>query len=1142
MNNTIMTAKNTFSEGMVMDFSPDNTQASTLTSTLNATLLTSNGNEMALQNDMGNGRVETAYLPEGYIPVGSCEFGDIIYVVSYNPLTNKSQIGCFPSPERNIDSNEVGQLSNIIESNAFNDTSGNIKSTRIKVELTSTKLSPGDKYIIYGTELNSNLSYYGDITHSFSPDYTGLVTLRVASIDEDNKITYLDSDLKWHDNDYYIKSGIATSDTFQDIDEQRNLIQSPYNIFGSKTSGKLCIIAELVTIDSFSCTWDAQVETNSEDSNQKIAKILFYTNWQSQNPKINPSYAIIKINDKDSYYSEYSNLPNRNNDGNDKDEVLESVKYPYNTQDNLANTNIYYSVIPSMKVGQLPWLETKGSINLQNIGSGKIELNQWRYFINPDTFLLSWGLDAYPEKNKRISKVTMKFISYTGESSNNATYSISEKVSYSGYFTESIPFETSTYKLNGVIYKDSLYLVEIVVEYGNDVEKTPIYFYRWIYTNSMWNDKYLENKQDFNDLQPELELISSTKVDQFLSSQQKVVTSNLGTDAKQNLEDTLSYNMYKVLKEDNNIKVSVTAKFKDGHDIFSIDNQYISFSNTLGKSSITTSEISYISESSIQSETSLLDPILDTLASGQIYLSKRGEENDDLIDTFDIVEGDNFSNSNNFCLTCHGVTYNKATYYDKLLTLTYSSIVAPIIYNQQTLLDNNMSYEYLSDQESIKFIFNNYIYFGWKKVSFSPIRQISYGQLSFSGSTIQAHSINRYETSSSNKWKSFTWLDSDFQQSIQELLNKINLQSTIVPFVFAQHSRNSASSKRLLRETSSNLGGIPPIFPRWLFDPLLPPEYPATVGGSNVVSEQYPYSISEPQEIGPNFVGGVLIKGTNVDTLYPINFFYSFSTEGGQTLSRTGHSFKGKTAADAIVDVLGQCYVVHDAAGSKSLYVPNQLNYLSPYTEYWNKEIITNMILSKDNYSQIKINSIKLGNILSNVSKYAAQSSKININNVSPEIKSSTFTSTVTIPIQNRNDQLIVDLKNYETIQGSLVYTCEGNTYIDNSNTFNKGKIYFRKDENFTSDAYTYTVTKREITEDNHIKLTLNKSSGNGLNDFMSRYFQYNRLTQQLEVIPSNYTIIYSNNIQLETVDGSGDGFIKDLAPGCYLNYEFRLL
>jgi len=46
----------------------------------------------------------------------------------------------------------------------------------------------------------------------------GLVTLRVASIDDDNKITYLDSDLKWYDNNYYIKSGVATSNTFNDID------------------------------------------------------------------------------------------------------------------------------------------------------------------------------------------------------------------------------------------------------------------------------------------------------------------------------------------------------------------------------------------------------------------------------------------------------------------------------------------------------------------------------------------------------------------------------------------------------------------------------------------------------------------------------------------------------------------------------------------------------------------------------------------------------------------------------------------------------------------------------------------------------------------------------------------------------------
>ena len=116
MANTIMTAKNTFGEGLIMDFAPDNTQSNVLTSALNATLLTFNGNEMSLQNDMGNGRVETARLPDGYVPVGTCEFGDIIYIVSYNPILNKSQIGCFPSPERNISSTELGNTGTIISS------------------------------------------------------------------------------------------------------------------------------------------------------------------------------------------------------------------------------------------------------------------------------------------------------------------------------------------------------------------------------------------------------------------------------------------------------------------------------------------------------------------------------------------------------------------------------------------------------------------------------------------------------------------------------------------------------------------------------------------------------------------------------------------------------------------------------------------------------------------------------------------------------------------------------------------------------------------------------------------------------------------------------------------------------------------
>jgi hypothetical protein len=90
MADIIKKTTNKFAKGLVMDFSPENTKADVLTHALNATLLTFNGNELSLQNDMGNARVETAFLPEGYIPVGTCEYGGIIYIVSYNPLEDKS--------------------------------------------------------------------------------------------------------------------------------------------------------------------------------------------------------------------------------------------------------------------------------------------------------------------------------------------------------------------------------------------------------------------------------------------------------------------------------------------------------------------------------------------------------------------------------------------------------------------------------------------------------------------------------------------------------------------------------------------------------------------------------------------------------------------------------------------------------------------------------------------------------------------------------------------------------------------------------------------------------------------------------------------------------------------------------------------
>lgn len=277
MADVIKKATNKFTKGLVMDFSPENTRNEVLTHALNATLLTFNGNELSLQNDMGNGRVETAFLPEGYMPVGTCEYGGIIYIVSYNPLEDKSQIGCFPSPERNISRDELGQSDNvtlntgdfqILDSN--NIPTGDLKNTSKYVLLRNDNLNPGDKFII-----NSDTTLYNEALLNlqkrkdegiYQDVPNPVIALNVVSIEDSGRIIYLNSDLRDYEKTisadpnisakYHILGERSANDTTGkiDIDSYRNVLSSGYNVFKSKTSGKLAILAELVTIDTYSVT------------------------------------------------------------------------------------------------------------------------------------------------------------------------------------------------------------------------------------------------------------------------------------------------------------------------------------------------------------------------------------------------------------------------------------------------------------------------------------------------------------------------------------------------------------------------------------------------------------------------------------------------------------------------------------------------------------------------------------------------------------------------------------------------------------------------------------------------------------------------------------------------------------------------
>ena len=290
MADVIRKATNRFTKGLVMDFSPENTKNELLTHALNATLLTFNGNELSLQNDMGNARVETAYLPDGYMPVGTCEYGGIIYIVSYNPLEDKSQIGCFPSPERNISSDELGIADKSINKDYFQkftdgvpDTSGTILHNTQYVLLKNDSLNPGDKFIVCAdksiyNEKIADMFVAKDKNQDsvqesdYEPIINPVIALNVVSIEDSGKIVYLNSDIRHYEvaNSYQINQNSHT-DTYKyhilgkmlpgtsqlakdDLDSYRNVLSSGYSVFKSKTSGKLAILAELIMVDSYSVT------------------------------------------------------------------------------------------------------------------------------------------------------------------------------------------------------------------------------------------------------------------------------------------------------------------------------------------------------------------------------------------------------------------------------------------------------------------------------------------------------------------------------------------------------------------------------------------------------------------------------------------------------------------------------------------------------------------------------------------------------------------------------------------------------------------------------------------------------------------------------------------------------------------------
>lgn len=148
---------NVFLDGLITDRHPLSTPQNCLTDALNATLLTYNGNEMMLQNDMGNTRIQDSAtgnimsLSPGFIPVGMKEHGGIMYIASVNK-DGEGEIGTIPSPIIRDFYKDKQQIQ-------FTDTELSVNSY---VSI-SNKIYPSDKLIInLGLKVDPN-SITGDI-------------------------------------------------------------------------------------------------------------------------------------------------------------------------------------------------------------------------------------------------------------------------------------------------------------------------------------------------------------------------------------------------------------------------------------------------------------------------------------------------------------------------------------------------------------------------------------------------------------------------------------------------------------------------------------------------------------------------------------------------------------------------------------------------------------------------------------------------------------------------------------------------------------------------------------------------------------------------------------------------------------------
>lgn len=392
-------ALNTFSEGLVKDYNEMAVPSKVMTNCLNGTLVTYNGNEFTLQNDMGNAKLENVKLPAGYVPVGTAEYGGIVYIASYNPITKKGQIGSYPSPrqlwDEQVDYNgtKVGEESVTIAPTDFLEngytTTPIIKNEIVKKYLfringNSRHFSVGDQWNVYTDQFPIWLAEllkknYAKIEFSVINDSGHTETI--------DKLSY--TDIQSNNDTYEAREGIQ-------IIPSENSSENPkpkWQVLNTQSNGILQMTLKLNTYQTFVLN-----RRYNLDSNGNIESVTFTGTADNKDVEL--------------YYQ-----------GVGKSITIQP-----------ENGLVKYNIMPVHPAGVVKRLTRSGTIDIAKLQEQKSSFYNFHFYVGEYNTTIYWSYDYIDVNNDPITKMVVSYKQLKTQGESKTTTITLQEDSYIGDF------------------------------------------------------------------------------------------------------------------------------------------------------------------------------------------------------------------------------------------------------------------------------------------------------------------------------------------------------------------------------------------------------------------------------------------------------------------------------------------------------------------------------------------------------------------------------------------------------------------------------------------------------------------------------------------------------------------------------------